>query len=366
MRRFFECLVPNTTCNLKCSYCYLIQEGRRTNEKAHFQYPPEIIGKALRKSRVGGTCLVSLTSAGETLLPTEMPEIVHNILREGHFVNITTNGTLNKQLCELLSKTEGYHQHLHFSFSLHYLELLKHNLLDIFFKNVLLAKKEGCSILIQINLVDEYIPYWDIIRQLCVKKVGAPPQVALTRDESGGTFSIMSSLSKEDYVKIGQRMDSPLFNFTVENFMVKRKEYCYAGYWSANLFLETGLLRGCYGQGTSQNIFEDINKPILFEPIGKHCQCAYCINSSHFISQGIIPTLLPVLSYGELRDRSSAGWYTPEMKAFLFSQFEETNKQLSVVQKVKYELMKKYHAMSGTRFPKSLIKLIKKTGKTNA
>lgn len=360
MRRFFECLVPNTTCNLKCRYCYLIQEGRRTNKSASFQYPPEIISKALRKERVGGTCLISLTAAGETLLPPEMPDIVHGILKEGHFVNITTNGTPTKQLRELLSKTEGYHQHLHFSFSLHYLELLKHNLLEAFFENVLLAKKEGCSILVQINLVDEYIPYWDEIKQLCIERVGAPPQVALTRDESCGTFAIMSSLSKEEYINIGQKMDSPLFNCTVENFMVKRKEYCYAGYWSANLFLETGIMRGCYGQGTCQNIFEDINKPILFEPIGKHCQCAYCINSSHFISQGIIPALLPVLSYGELRDRSDAGWYSPEMKTFLYSQFEETNKLLSATQKAKFELMRKSRSLLRTRFLTSLIKLIKR------
>lgn len=360
MRRFFECLVPNTTCNLHCNYCYLIQEGRRTNEKASFQYPPEVIGKALRKTRVGGTCLISMTASGETLLPPEIPEIAYCILKEGHFVNITTNGTLARQLKDLLIKTEGYHSHLHLSFSLHYLELIKHNLLETFFNNVQLARSEGCSILVQINLVDEYIPYWSTIKKLCIEKVGAPPQVALTRDESCGTYSILSSLKKEEYIRIGQMMDSPLFDCTVKNFMVKRKEYCYAGYWSANLFLGTGIMKGCYEQGLTQNIFEDTNRPILFEPIGKHCKCAYCTNSSHFVSQGIIPELLPTLSYGELRNRDNAQWYTIEMKDFLYNQFEDTNEQLSTIQKIKFEIKRKYHTMSGDRFPKSLIKEIKR------
>lgn len=360
MKRFFECLVPNTTCNLKCSYCYLIQQGKRTNKKASFRYSPETIGNALRQSRVGGVCLVSMTASGETLLPPEMPDIVYNVLKEGHYVNITTNGTLKPQIMDLLDRTDGYHSHLHMSFSLHYTELLRNNLLDVFFENVKLVRQSGCSILVQINLVDEYIPYWDEIKKVCSEKVGAPPQVALTRKECGNTYSIMTNLSREEYIQIGNQMNSPLFDFTVKNFMVKRSEYCYAGYWSAKLFLDTGIMQGCYGQGVRQNIFEDTSKPIKFEPIGKHCVCAYCINSSHFISQGIIPKLLPCLSYGELRNRPSADWYSLEMKNFLYSQFEETNPLLSVMQKINIELAKQYHKMPGTQFPKSIVKILKK------
>ena len=33
IKRFFECLIPVTICNLKCEYCYIIQEERTHYEK---------------------------------------------------------------------------------------------------------------------------------------------------------------------------------------------------------------------------------------------------------------------------------------------------------------------------------------------
>lgn len=337
MRRFFECLVPITACNLKCSYCYIVQEGRRKNEKAIFQYTPEIIAKGLSVERLGGISLISITGSGETLIPNELPEIVRLILQEGHFVNITTNGTLSKKMDDLLTATEGYHSHLHFSFSFHYVELKNKDLLDCFFENINKARQSGCSILLQINLVDEYIPYWDEIKRLAIKNVGALPQVALTRDESNHSYKILTQLSNNEYTSKGKEMKSPLFDFTCRFFNEKRKEFCYAGLWSAKLNLCTGEMSACYGNGRVQNIFKDIRKPIIFEPIGHNCKHKYCINSSHFISQGIIPELLPILSYGELRNRESANWYTTEMKDFLYKQFEATNPLLTKKQMMYYD-----------------------------
>jgi len=134
MRRFFECLIPVTACNLRCSYCYVIQEKRRTNQKAIFQYSAEHIGKALNQKRLGGICLISITGSGETLIPNELPDIVCEILKQGHYINITTNGTLTKQFDKILEKTKGFHQKIHFSFSLHYTELKRLNLLSVFLK----------------------------------------------------------------------------------------------------------------------------------------------------------------------------------------------------------------------------------------
>ena len=344
MRRFLECLIPLTACNLKCSYCYVIQESRRKNEMTSFQYAPEYIGKALSAERLGGACLISMTASGETFLAKELPEITKEILKQGHFVNITTNGTLTKQMANLMRETEGMHSRLHISFSFHYLELKNKNLLDVFFDNIRTVREAGCSILLQINLCDDYMPYWDEIKRLSVEHVGAYPQVALTRLEKKDGFEVLTKKSFSEYVEIGREMNSPLFEFTCKNFNVKRCEFCYAGLWSAKLNLATGEMTGCYGNGVHQNILKDLTKPIKWIPIGNNCYAKYCFNSSHFLSQGVIPEIMPQPSYGELRNREEANWYTSEMKAFLYEQFEQTNPLLTESQKqyfnCRYRLIK--------------------------
>lgn len=350
MRRFIECLIPNSTCNLKCSYCYLIQEGRRKQDPGFYHYSPQVIGKALSKARLGGVSLISMTAQGETLLSKELPEITVEILRQGHFVNITTNGTASCKLDKLLEATAGYHSHLHFSFSFHFVELRNKNLLGIFFENIKKVRAAGCSFLLQINLVDEYIPFWDEIKRLSLCNVGALPQVALTRDESNNTYRPLTSLEFSDYMKIGCEMNSPLFDFTCQNFMVKRKEFCYAGYWSATLDMATGVLTGCYGGGFRRNIFENPDAPIPFTPIGKNCPHRFCFNSSHFLSQGCIPSLLPLPSYGQLRNREDAGWYTNTMRDFLYKQFEDVNPKLPFAIHLRYftrNIYRKLHSMAG-------------------
>ena len=53
IKRFFECLVPVSVCNLECPYCYIIQEDRRKMTLADMPYSPEHIARALRPERVG-------------------------------------------------------------------------------------------------------------------------------------------------------------------------------------------------------------------------------------------------------------------------------------------------------------------------
>lgn len=338
MRRFIECLLPLTQCNLKCSYCYIIQQKRRSNLPTTLNYPIDVMVKALSCERLGGVSLISITASGETLLSRELPDLVAGLLKEGHFVNVTTNGSLTKQLTKLLESIKGYESHMHLSFSLHYVELLKQNLIDTFFRNIISARKAGCSVLCQFNLVDEYIPYLDEIKSLSKKYLGSLPQVALTRDESTRPFSIQSKLSKDEYYQIGSQFESPLFDMTTSMFNQKRKEYCCAGYWSGKLNLSTGIMTGCYGLGIHQNIFDDISAPIKWRPVG-FCQHPYCINSSHFLSQGIIPELRNIPSYGTLRKRTCAldsiiatvisdnykSTYSPEMDLFLQGKFINTN-----------------------------------------
>lgn len=328
--RFIECLLPVSICNLNCSYCYIIQEDRRKMKLAELEYPPEHIAKALSKQRLGGTCLISICGAGETLAQKEIIPIVKLLLKEGHYVNITTNGTLTQRFTNLIDECKEYTKHLHFSFSFHYTELLRLNLIDTFFSNINFVRKNECSFLLQINLCDEYIPYIEEIKKISYEKVGAFPQVALTRNETTNPMSIMTNLTESEYKKIGKSFHSPLFDFTCNNFNVKRKEFCYAGDWSAVLNLQSGWMSSCYRNTEGQNIFENIEKPIDFKAVGKNCKNLYCVNSSHFMSLGVIPSI-KCPTYAQLRNRKEANWYTDEMYSFLNNKLD--NKKYGFLKK---------------------------------
>lgn len=338
IKRFIECLVPVTACNLKCDYCYVIQQNRRKNELPKFKYSPEHIAKALSKERLGGTSYISICGAGETLIQDEVVNIVKELLKEGHFVNVTTNGTLTNRFEEFEKFPKEFLERLHFAFSFHYLELKKRNLLEKFFSNVKRVKKLGCSFVVQLNLYDKYIEDIEEIKKICKENIGAYPQIAATRDESDvdtkQKYKLYTKLSKEEYKEKGQTFNSKLFDFTMKNFMVKRKEFCYAGDWSLILDLTTGNTKKCYCLDEDQNIFENIEKPIKFEAVGNSCPTIYCFNSSHFLSLGDIPTL-NTPSYAELRNREEANWYNEKTKAFLSTRLYESNDTYKTLKKIK-------------------------------
>jgi len=345
IKRFIECLVPVSVCNLKCEYCYIIQEDRRKNEMPTFKYSPEHIGKALSKERLGGTSYISICGAGETLFPKEIPEIVENILAQGHYVNITTNGTLTNRFEQLAKMPIDYLERLHFSFSFHYLELLKTNSLQKFIDNVKLMKSSGCSFLVQLNLYDGYLDYIEDIKKICLEEFGAMPQVALTRDETPlhdeEIIKILTKLDIEEYKSIGKSFNSPLFDFTCDNFMVKREEFCYAGDWSFILDLASGNTKKCYFSQELDNIYDDLKKPIDFLAVGKNCGSNYCINSSHFMSLGIIPEI-DTPSYVDLRNRKEANWFNKKTEEFLNTKLSMSNKEYSKFKKYNHNIIYNY------------------------
>lgn len=332
IKRFFECLIPVTSCNLKCGYCYVIQRDNRTMQLPKMKYPPHIIGEGLTQDRLGGICYFSICGAGETLIPLETILITKELLKNGHYVNLTTNGTITKRIDELLQIPHEDLTRLNFSFSLHYNELIRLGLMDSFFENIEKVKTAGCSFVLQINLCDEYLSAWDEIKRICIERVGAPPQVAATRKENDLTSDIIlhTSLSFDDYLSKGKEFESPLFDFTMKNFNYKRNEFCYAGDWSGTLDLGTGILSRCYGT-KGQDIFADINKPIHFCAVGK-CPSLFCMNSSHFMSLGVIPDV-ETPTYGELRNRKSVSWYNPKFELLLNQKLGDNNKTYSYPKK---------------------------------
>lgn len=360
IKRFFECLIPVTSCNLKCGYCYVIQRDNRKMEIPKLKYSSKIIVEGLTVERLGGVCYFSICGAGETLIHSEIIEIISGLLSNGHYVNITTNGTLTKRFEEILRLPKEYLSRLHFAFSFHYNELLRLNMLDIFFENIEKVREHGCSFVVQINLCDEYLKEWEKIKNICIEKIGAPPQVAATRKENNDRGRIekvefLTELSKSEYIKKGKEFKSPLFDFTVKNFNITRKEFCYAGDWSGTLNLGTGILSKCYGPN-KQDIFKDISKPIKFSAIGK-CNSLFCMNSSHFMSLGVIPEIITP-TYAELRNRKEAKWYSNKMEKFLNQKLSENNLEYTPFQKKKV-LINTFFKVKINKFSYNIKKIIK-------
>ena len=331
MKRFFECLVPVTACNLRCDYCYVIQENRNSNKILPFKYKPEELRAALSKSRLGGECFFSFCGAGETLFHPELPKLVSELLSEGHYINITTNGSFTKGVENVIRHIDtNFAKHLLFSFSLHYVELLKRNLLEVFKNNVEFVRKAGCSILIQFNLYDGYLPYLEEIKKFCLDNFGALPQVAATRKEEG-KISLYTDMDKCEYVSYGRDFCSPLFEITIENFNHPCHDYCYAGKWSYVMNLERGVIKPCYCNGKEYDIFENIECDLPISVVGKHCGNVYCINSSHFLSLGVVPSRYKDVTYASLRNREEAEWFSEEIKTFLNRKLEDDNKEDGVI-----------------------------------
>lgn len=342
IHKFFECLLPTTICNLECEYCYIIQEKRRGMENISLDYSVEHIIKALSKKRLDGTCYFSICGTGETFLQKELVPLVVGLLKEGHYVNITTNGTISRKMQELLDEIGTMSSRLNISFSFHYIELVKRNLLNVFFDNVKLVREKGCSYIVQLNLYDGYYPYINEIKKLCMKEVGALPQVAVTRLEPEGdvqdNVKLHTQLGLKKYLEVGDSFESPLFDFTMKNFNVKRKEFCYAGDWSFNLDLKTGNLKACYHSGKVQNIFRDISKPIVYAAVGHFCCSRYCVNSSHFLSLGVIPSI-KTPTYADIRNRPSANWYNPVFAEVLGKQFADYKKKYGILKMAKCDIV---------------------------
>lgn len=275
IKRFIECTIPISACNLKCDYCYVIQQNRRDSHMASFKISPQEMGNAFSRRRWEGTCYFSLCAFGETLLCKELVDIAYHILMQGHYVNITTNGTIAGPIDDFSKFPEELLRRLIFSFSFHYIELKKKNLLDKFISNVNKIRNAGCSVVVQTNLYDGYLPYLDEIKQICLNHFGALPQLALTRIENRDNlamkYELFSDKRPEEYRQAGEAFDSALFDFTCKNFNVKRKEFCYAGDWTFKLDLASGNLQSCYFTKPHQNIYDDTNSPIVLKPVGNFC-----------------------------------------------------------------------------------------------
>lgn len=338
IKRYVDCYVPVTTCTLRCHYCYIVQHGLFANKIPKFRYSAEIVRKALSIERLGGVCLINFCAAGETLISKEIVGYVRAVLEEGHYAMIVTNATISKRFDEIVSFPPMLLRRLFFKFSYHYLELKEKNLLDRFFSNIKKVRDAGCSFTLEVTPSDELIPFINEMNEKAISEVGAIPHVTIARDERDpDRLPILTSLSRQDYQKIWGKFNSAIFDYKMKIFEVKRREFCYAGDWSFYLNLGTGMMSQCYKSLVQHNIFEDVEKPINFYPIGNNCREHHCYNGHSYIVLGDIPEL-EAPTYAKLRNRvccDGSEWLKKEMKEFMSTKLYESNKEYTVEEKKK-------------------------------
>ena len=339
MKRLIECYVPIYACNMKCEYCYIKQnENRHFENCVHsFPYSPEHIAKCLSVRRLGGKCLINLCAGGETLLSHEVVELAILLLREGHYVMVVNNGTISRHIRELCSIEPELRERLWFRFSLHYLELIRLNKLETFFENVCYAKESGCSIAVEMVASDDYVPYIESIKEVCLKYIKSLPEISIARREKD--FETLTVLSDKEYQKIWGQFGSRSFVLKNETVGVKRKEFCYAGDWTVTLDLKNGHMSKCYSKCV-QNIFKNPEEVIRFEAMGHHCPLPYCHNSHIWMTFGNIPSL-DFPTFADIRDKQCTDgtrWLTPEMHQFIDCKLIENNREYTRSKKVVLEI----------------------------
>ena len=363
IKRFIDCYIPTETCNFRCHYCYIYNFGKFNNKIFKLTHSVEEIKEALSVKRLGGKCLINLCAGGETLLSPDVIPVTKALLEEGHYVMIVTNGSIKKRFEEISELKPELLKHLFFKFSYHYLELKRLGLLDTFFDNIKMMKKAGASFTVEITPNDELEKYIDEIKKITIKELGALPHCTIARKDVKN-IPVMSKHSLKEYVNIWSQFDSKLLEFKNEIFNVKRKEFCYAGDWSCYLNLETGSLKQCYHGLIIGNIYENMDKPIKFRPIGSNCKEAHCYNGHVWLSLGDIPEL-NTPTYEQLRNRKTEfgdEWINEEMKSFMGCKLRDSNNELSIDEKKKVnKLFKKdYRKYNISRIKNKMKRIIKK------
>ena len=122
-------------------------------------------------------------------------------------------------------------------------------------------------------------------------------------------------------------------------FQKKIDDICYAGAWTLYVDLGTGASKPCYGQLSNQNIFNNPEQPIIFNPVGKHCRQPYCYNGHAFLTLGVVPEL-ETPTYADIRNRvceDGREWLSKEVKDAFSQKLADNNEVWDEKKKNSYE-----------------------------
>lgn len=338
IKRLVLGLIPNQKCNLKCEYCY-ISQLEAWDEPEKMMYSPEYIAKSLSVERLGGVSLINLTGNGETLIEPGIVELTGLLLKDGHYVEIVTNGILTKRINEILKLPKELLSHLFFKLSFHYKELMRLDIMDQFFNNVKAIHDAGASYTLELMAYDGIESEIEEIKSICMENCGAICHATIGRNEHKDA-GLLSQHSVEEYTAIWEPIHSPMMKYKLEMVGKKRKEFCYAGAWSLFVNLYTGEVQPCYQQPYNQNIFDDLSKPIKFDPVGHACTQPFCINAHAHMAWGLIPEL-NTPTYDTMRNRimeNGEEWLSADCKQFFSTKLYQSNQEYSAIKKKLYTL----------------------------
>ncbi len=274
LKHFFNCIVPVYSCNFRCRYCFVHQTHEEEGKK-DYHLDPEKIKNALRIERVGKS-FMNLCATGETLIQPEIIEIAKGLLEEGHIVAIVTNATLTRKLQQLCEFPSALRSRLFIKASFHYEQLVEKNLLATYFSNIKMLHEKGISYSMELVASDDLEEHIDDILRIFKEHGEEPPQVIESRETVSGEIGRLTEKNLERHLDLWNKFDSDMFNGMQPFWGEKRKEFCYAGEYSAAIHLLGGEVSQCDKGYGIQNIYKNMEEKLLFCAIGENCQISHC------------------------------------------------------------------------------------------
>lgn len=358
--RFFNCPIPVTGCNLRCDYCYLVQQG---NEKLldfketsdGFKYPVSYMLKALSPKRLGGICAFHICGEGETFLWKDICAFSKGLFEMGHYVSFTSNCTISKVVNELIAFPKEYREKMFVKCSFHYREFKKRGLLETFATNVKLFADAGISYTVEIVTNDYVLDELEDIKSFSIKHFGALPHVLTQRSElKKGQYPRMNSIMNSfQYDLTWRSFDSALFDYHQNEFDKKHSEYCYAGVYCLQFHLKNGDVFPCPGNTKKIcNLFDDIEQSPSFVPVGHNCPFDNCwFAYVNHILGGVDRKLDSNVCFADFRDRSRSdngnNWLSSTMRNAYSHRCSEYHEPLSDELALFYDaIMKRYYGKS--------------------
>lgn len=320
MKKYIGIDLPAYGCNLNCSYCYLGETCDRENAFPELIHSPKFIRYRLRKENIGGAALIGLCAGGETLFADKVIEICTELLKEGHYLIIVTNGTSEKVIKNLIENAGEYAGHLIFKVSFHYLELKKRGLLRHFIDNLNMINESKASYTLELMPHDELIEFIPEVLSFSLKHFGAYPQLTVGRDEQNHR-ELLTKINKEEYIRTWSVFQSEMFELKMKFYMMHGMN-CSAGKESFFIDLNSGRMNRCLFP-EDMGDFYDKNSSLEFDRVGDSCPLDYCYNCHAYVTIGVMPDI-EAPTYLEIRDRvreDGTHWIKEEMRRFLNDKF---------------------------------------------